>query len=115
MKGKKYQSKRNHINKFKKQYPDYEYRLLTPELVPECLKMEEEWCRANNCDEQMALGAERRSMTFALHHMEELGLTGGVLHVNGKIAAFTYGPPSTIRHGTLVWRKRIPISKVLMP
>lgn len=93
MKGKKYQSKRNHINKFKKQYPDYEYRLLTPELVPECLKMEEEWCRANNCDEQMALGAERRSMTFALHHMEELGLTGGVLHVNGKIAAFTYGAP----------------------
>lgn len=115
LKGKKYQSKRNHINKFKKQYPDYEYRLLTPELVPECLKMEEEWCRANNCDEQMALGAERRSMTFALHHMEELGLTGGVLHVNGKIAAFTYGAPSTIRHGTLVWRKRIPISKVLMP
>ena len=56
LKGKKYQSKRNHINKFKKQYPDYEYRLLTPELVPECLKMEEEWCRANNCDEQMALG-----------------------------------------------------------
>ena len=32
LKGKKYQSKRNHINKFKKQYPDYEYRLLTPEL-----------------------------------------------------------------------------------
>lgn len=40
----------------------------------------------------MALGAERRSMTFALHHMEELGLTGGVLHVNGKIAALHMGP-----------------------
>ena len=46
--------------KFKKQYPDYEYKPLTPDLVPECLKLEEEWCRANNCEEQLALGAERK-------------------------------------------------------
>lgn len=98
LKGKKYQSKRNHINKFKTQYPDYEYKELTPELVPECLKLEEEWCQANNCSEQVALGAERASMTAALNNMEQLGLTGGVLHVNGKIAAFTYGAP--INHET---------------
>lgn len=36
---------------------------------------------------------ERRFMTVALSHMEELGLTGGVLHVNGRIAAFTFGAP----------------------
>lgn len=71
---------------------------MTPDLVPECLKLEEEWCRANNCEEQLALGAERKSMTYALNHMEALGLTGGVLHVNGKIAAFTYGAP--INHET---------------
>lgn len=91
LKGKKYQAKRNHINKFKKQYPDYEYKELTPELVAECLKLEEEWCRVNDCDEQLALEDERKSMTYALNNMEALGLTGGVLHVNGKIAAFTYG------------------------
>lgn len=62
------------------------------------MKLEEEWCRANNCEEQLALGAERKSMTYALNHMEALGLTGGVLHVNGKIAAFTYGAP--INHET---------------
>ena len=33
-----------------------------------------------------------------MNHMEALGLTGGVLHVNGKIAAFTYGAP--INHET---------------
>ena len=91
LKGKKYQSKRNHINKFKAQYPDYEYKELTPQLVSECLKLEEEWCRANNCEEQTALAAERKSMTFALNNMEALGITGGVLHVGGKIVAFTYG------------------------
>ncbi len=93
LKGKKYQPKRNHINKFKKQYPDYEYQPLTPELVPECLALAAEWCRANNCDEQKALTDERQSATYALHHFEALGLTGGVLRVNGCIAAFTYGAP----------------------
>lgn len=34
LKGKKFQAKRNHINKFKKQYPDYEYKPLTPDLFP---------------------------------------------------------------------------------
>lgn len=93
LKGKKFQSKRNHINKFKKQYPTYEYKELTPELVPECLKLEEEWCRENDCDELHDLNAERRSMTYALKNMEALGLTGGVLHVDGQIVAFTYGAP----------------------
>ena len=32
-------------------------------------------------------------MQAALQHMDELGLTGGVLHVNGEIVAFTYGAP----------------------
>jgi hypothetical protein len=96
--GKKYQSKRNHINKFKRQYPDYEYRELTPELVAECLRMEEEWCLANDCEGQPALTMERCSMTFALNNMEKLGLTGGVLYVEGRIAAFSYGTP--INHET---------------
>lgn len=93
LKGKKFQSKRNHINRFLKTYTDYEYKPITPELIPECLALEAEWCRANNCQEEKALAAERESLTYALNHFEELGLSGGVLHVNGKIAAFTFGAP----------------------
>lgn len=93
LKGKKFQPKRNHVNRFLKQYPNYEYKELTPALVPECLKLEEEWCRENDCNERQELADERRSMTFALNNMEALGLTGGVLHVDGRIVAFTYGAP----------------------
>ncbi|WP_300726888.1 DUF2156 domain-containing protein [uncultured Bacteroides sp.] len=93
LRGKKYQPKRNHINKFKASYPDYEYKPLTPELIPECLRLESLWCKANDCAENEALQAERRSMTAALEHMNELDLMGGVLHVNGEIAAFTFGAP----------------------
>lgn len=96
--GKKYQSKRNHLNKFRKSYPDYEYVPITPELVPECLELEAKWCRANNCHEQEALAAERKSLTCALKNFEDLGLTGGILRVNGQIVAFTFGMP--INHQT---------------
>lgn len=91
LKGKKLQSKRNHINKFKAEYPNYVYRELSPELVPQCLKLEEEWCHTANCNEQTALAAERRSMTVALNNMEKLDITGGVLYVEDKVVAFTYG------------------------
>ena len=98
LKGKKYQPKRNHINRFKNTYSDYEYKELTSELVPDCLKLEAEWCKTNNCAEDTALQAERRSMTAALAHFEELGLRGGVLYVSGNIVAFTFGMP--INHET---------------
>ncbi len=91
--GKKFQPKRNHLNKFRSSYPNYQFEPLTPDLIPECLKLEEEWCKANGCDERQALQDERISMRFALEHMDALGITGGLLRVDGQIIAFTYGTP----------------------
>ena len=48
--GKKFQSKRNHVNKFKRTY-NYEYTPITPDRIQECLDLEAEWCKANNCDQ----------------------------------------------------------------
>lgn len=93
LRGKKYQPKRNHINKFKSSYVAYEYKPLTPELIPECLRLEAQWCRANNCAENEALVAERQFMVRVLEHMSELNLVGGVLSVNERIVAFTFGAP----------------------
>ncbi|MDR0962833.1 MAG: phosphatidylglycerol lysyltransferase domain-containing protein [Mediterranea sp.] len=90
--GKKFQAKRNHVNKFRKTYP-YEYVPLTADRVSECLDLEAQWCRMNNCDQQEGTGNERRALVYALEHFDELGLTGGILHVDGKIVAFTFGMP----------------------
>ena len=38
--GKKFQPKRNHINKFRNNYPGFEFRPLTRDLIPECIKLE---------------------------------------------------------------------------
>lgn len=91
--GKKFQPKRNHVNKFRNTYPGYEFKPLTRELIPECIKLELLWCRANNCSEDEALQNERESMNAALRCFEELDIIGGVLAVDGKIVGFTYGAP----------------------
>lgn len=93
LKGKKFQPKRNHINKFRNTYPNHEYTPITPDRVQECLDLEAEWCKVNHCDQQEGTGNERRALIYALHHFEELGLTGGILRVDGKIVAFTFGMP----------------------
>lgn len=98
LKGKKYQPKRNHINNFKKQYA-YEYVPITKEIVPQCLELERLWYRNNQtAEEQEALTDERQSLTFALHHFDSLGLTGGAIRVDGEIIAFSFGAP--INHNT---------------
>lgn len=98
LKGKKYQSKRNHINNFKKKYA-YEYVPITPELVPECLQLECKWYRDNHTEEDAEeLTDERRSLTYGLHHFDALGLTGGAIRVDGNLVAFTFGGP--VNHNT---------------
>lgn len=93
LKGKKYQSKRNHINKFRKTYLNYRYTALTTKLIPACMELEAKWCRDNNCYEQETLVAERKSLTCAFNNFDALGLSGGVLFVEDEIIAFTYGMP----------------------
>lgn len=101
--GKKLQNKRNHINKFKSLYPNYEYRVLTPELIPECLRLEEQWRRVSKefkgkDDADESLSEEYYSMTRAFDFWEELNLVGGTIFVENKLVAFTFGCP--INHNT---------------
>lgn len=95
--GKKLQSKRNHINKFKNLYPDYRYRELTPELIPQCLELERQWRRTSKDDNgdvpDEDLSEELRSMTRAFNRWDRLGLVGGTIFVGDKLVAFTFGCP----------------------
>lgn len=93
LQGKKFQPKRNHINKFKKSYPDYKFMPLTEEMVGECMKLEAQWCKANNCSENENLQEERKAMSIVLANRNELDICGGVLLVGEKIIGFTYGAP----------------------
>lgn len=94
--GKKLQSKRNHVNKFKSLYPDYEYHELTPELIPQCIELEKLWritSKGGGADNGEELSEELRAMTRAFNRWDELGLRGGTIWVGGRLVAFTFGCP----------------------
>jgi len=92
LKGKKLQPKRNFINRFLKNNSNYQYKPLTRDLINECIELEKSWYGKNiNPSDYATISAERTALTYAINNMEALDLIGGVLFVNGKIAAFTYG------------------------
>lgn len=88
--GRKYQPKRNHINRFTAEYPDYRYEELTPGRFAECMALEREWRRAHE-GHTAELSAEQRAMHRAFAHFEALGLVGGCIYVGDRLVAFTYG------------------------
>lgn len=92
--GKKLQPKRNHVNKFTRLYPDYEYLPLVPEMIPQCLSLVRQWGDEKLAlNEQRAVQSEAYSIERALTHMPQLDILGGALFVAGQMIAFTYGAP----------------------
>jgi len=91
--GKKYHSKRNHINKFNLLYKDWTYETLSDENVEECFQMALKWRGINHVDDDEEKNAEMAFTMNSLRLFKELGLVGGLLRVNGEIAAFSVGEP----------------------
>jgi len=88
--GNKYHAKKNHINRFMKDY-EFEYRDLDLDLVHCCLNLQESWCEVKDCGENPALMAEDMAIYEALKNYEELDYKGGVILINSKVEAFSLG------------------------
>jgi hypothetical protein len=94
--GKKLQSKRNHINRFKADNPDWEYFPLTSgKELDECAYMLDEWEEVNMSKADFSQRYDYIATKIMLENFEYLQLRGGAVRVNGKIAAFTIGEPLT--------------------
>lgn len=101
LKGKKLQSKRNHINRFKREN-EWQYKSLTgnPILVKECKNMLDKWMEINSEEKDPSLIHDDFATTQMLEHFEYLQLRGGLICVDNEIAAFAIGEPLT--HDTVV-------------
>jgi len=91
LQGKKYQSKRNHLNAFFNAYPDYQVLHITREHIPACLEMNQAWCQLMGCSQDIGLEQESCAVKRAFKGFEELGLEGLMLLIEGKIIAYTLG------------------------
>lgn len=89
--GKKLHAKRNHINKFKATHENWSYETMTEDNLEECFQMALRWRNGNGCDEDSEKNAEMCVTLNSLRLFKELGLTGGLLRVDGKIVAFSLG------------------------
>jgi hypothetical protein len=89
LKGKKFDGKRNRIKKFESSF-DHCYEKLGRGHVEGCRRLLHEWYDVKgNSDPYMM--AEKEAILEALAMFEELGFTGGVVLVAGRVEAFTLG------------------------
>ena len=97
LKGKKLQSKRNHINKFRKQY-NYTYLPITPDIISQCMELERVWFQANDTESDLGdLSNERRSMIYAMENFDSWGLWAEPLLWTVKLSHSHTVRPSTTR------------------
>lgn len=102
--GRKYQPKRNHVNRFESLY-DYTFEELRQQDIEECLRLEGAWQQRKEAAEvsdtehrtehEYEMSEEQRAIRRAFDAYGELGLYGGVLRVEGRMVAFTYGSQIT--------------------
>ena len=92
--GRKYHGKKNHVNRFMKDNPDWSYEEMSPENIDECRAMDAVWVEQNlGFEGEDSLEGETEALRLCFDHFQELGLEGGVLRVRGRVVAFTIGEP----------------------
>lgn len=88
--GKKLHAKRNHINQFMAQYgARYEYVKISGDMMDECVDVYNEWLSEKSPDETDSM--ELCAIKTLLTHMDTLGIRGGGIRIDGRLAAFTLG------------------------
>ncbi len=90
--GKKYHSKRNHINAFSKKF-GWHYDDITAENIDAVKECADKWYNENTDKRDKFLDCERKGVNLILDNMERLGVIGGAVFIDSKAVAFTLGSP----------------------
>lgn len=89
--GNRYMKKRNRINHFRRNN-DYRFKEITPGMIPEVMEFQQLWCHANGGCADKGLIQENNGILRILSNWENIPrMTGGIIEVSGKIAAYTIG------------------------
>ena len=94
LKGKKFQKKRNHLNKFKLLHPNHSLAPITDENTPAVQALLDTWyANRLEADPTADFQMEQAAIYRALRHREELGMEGLVLMDGEQLLAMTLGSP----------------------
>lgn len=89
--GRKFSGQRNHVNKFKKLYPNFSFRTLTQADEEEMRSFLKEYETRQLGKGTVMAKEELESVYDLLPHIEELGQLAGGLEINGKLVALAVG------------------------
>jgi hypothetical protein len=102
-KGKRFDGKRNHIKRFKKYFPEYEFIPLTAKYKNEALKLFETWFKSKGGPspetKTLAHRSQKGALEEAFDHFKDLDLLGGAIINKGRFLGFILGShlnPETI-------------------
>ena len=87
--GKKYHSKRNFINRFTQN--DWSYEDINGDNLKYCYVVLDKWREENSDIRDPSMEQELDACKKGLEYFSELGFKGGLLKVEGKPVAFTFG------------------------
>lgn len=91
--GRKFHSKKNHLNSFRKNYPEAQYLPINNDIITLCKITINGWYkkRLQLTPDDPFIGAERDAIIEVLNNFEQLKLKGGALFLVNKVMAFTFG------------------------
>ncbi|HOJ77698.1 MAG TPA: phosphatidylglycerol lysyltransferase domain-containing protein [Bacillota bacterium] len=87
--GRKYHSKRNHLNQFLRKYK-WEYQVINEEVLAEIMALETDWFNLKLA-QQPKISAEDQAMLMVMTNFQQLDVVGGVIRVDGTIQAISVG------------------------
>lgn len=90
MAGRKFSGQRNHINKFKKLYPDYSYQRITPDNLPRVIDFMNDYEKSHGKESSLAQEEFSRALEL-MPYLEKFSLPGGFIEVDGVIVAMAIG------------------------
>lgn len=91
--GRKYHTKKNHLNGFHRSFPEAEYQPITEENAAACKLNMNAWYKAQlkETPDDPFLRAEREGVMDILSDLGYFALRGGAIALGDRIAAFTLG------------------------
>ncbi|MBQ2854497.1 MAG: DUF2156 domain-containing protein [Oscillospiraceae bacterium] len=88
LRGRKYQSRRNHFNRFCTSHPDHQVFPITGDCLPRVKQFAESWyARRRESNPQGDYLLESLALSRACNHFDELDMDGIILTEGGKILA----------------------------
>ncbi|MGL5000270.1 MAG: DUF2156 domain-containing protein [Cetobacterium sp.] len=98
LKGRKFSSKKNKVNKFIKVY-DFIYEKISESNIEEIRSFQKTWTENRKSD--VIILSETMGIEELLNNYEKLGLRGGVLKVENKVIAYAIGEKITKDMGVI--------------